>query len=90
MGIFLRLLFTLPVFLFTLAIRLIQAIITNNNPDNHSDLLIIIHDMCNAHKKVLTEFNYSKKTVPHNTFYAIVNKGCGQVFKKLVSQNTNT
>ncbi|MEP6951853.1 MAG: hypothetical protein ABI863_21365 [Ginsengibacter sp.] len=69
MRIFLRtLLFTQPFFLSPL-INLTEAVITKSNPGNHSDLLIIIHDMCNAHRKVLPAMNYSKKAIPVNIFY---------------------
>jgi hypothetical protein len=60
-------LFTLPVFLFSPQISLIQAIIKNNNPGNHSGLIIITHEICIAPKIALPELNYSKKTIPHDS-----------------------
>ena len=60
MKIFLpTLLFTLRGFLFTPIIGLLLRI-KNNNPGN-TDLLIIIYDMCHAHKMLLPQLNYSKK-----------------------------
>ena len=73
--------FSLPV--FSSLINFIQAIITSNTHDNHTDLLTIIHDMCNAHKKVLPELNYSKKIIPHNTFYILNTGSTGTCLKKL-------
>jgi hypothetical protein len=84
MRIFLpALLFRLPVFLSPL-INLLQAIITgynqdnqsdnnqdnqsDNDQDNQSDILIIILDMCNVHKRVLPALNDSKRTIPDKTY----------------------
>jgi hypothetical protein len=75
MRIFLQtILIYIPVFVSPL-INLVHTIITNNNHDNHKDLLIMIHEMCNSHK-VLHQVNYSEKTILHNTFY-IVNTNSG-------------
>lgn len=76
MGIFLRnLVITLPSFLTSL-INLLQRIVASN-PVNHDNLSIIIHDMYNANKKVLTALNYSKKTIPHKIFFEILNTSSG-------------
>ena len=79
--------FTLPFFLSSLR-SLVQTIITNNNPDNHNDLLIIIHEMCNAHKMVLPGLYHSKKTIPHNIY--IVNTSSGGIGLNNYILNTNT
>lgn len=76
MRLFLRTLLPgLPVFLSQL-ICSIQAIITSNNP-GHNDILVIVHDMCNAHKRVLPVLNHSKNTIPHNIFFEQVNRSGG-------------
>ena len=82
MRILLRTLwFTTPV--FSSLINFIQAIITSNTHDNHTDLLTIIHDMCNARRKLPAELNYSKKIIPHNTFYILNTGSSGMCFKNL-------
>ena len=88
MRIFLRtLVFKLPVFLSPL-INFIQSIISDNHPGNHDVLLIIIHGMCNPHKKVLPQMKHSKKIIPNNTFY-IVNRNSGYGLNRIYIANTN-
>lgn len=78
MRILLRsLLFTLPVFLFSLLRSFVQVIIAISNPVNHSELLIIIHEMCNARKKALPELIHPKETIFRNTFYELMTIGTG-------------
>ena len=64
MRIFLRTLLLEVLFFLSPLINLIEAIITKNNPGKHSDLVTIIHEMCNANRRVLP--GHSKKTIGDN------------------------
>jgi hypothetical protein len=69
MGIFLPTsLFTTLFFILLSLAYLLKSIITGNT-GYESDLLVIINDMCNAHKMLLPQLNYSKKTLLDNTCY---------------------
>jgi hypothetical protein len=63
-------LFNLKVFLLCRLSRLLQTKLYYNC-GKYNDLLVIIYDMCNAHKKTLLELSYSNKTIRHNAFYKI-------------------